>query len=349
MARIGITYLDVGKAALQLQGQGKLPTVDRVRDLLGTGSKTTITEHLKRWKAEQADGQGKLPQELAALVTGLWERLQAQAEQRVGDLQSSYDEQIKTLQQTLVKTQQEANSLKQQWHHSEETNIHITQKKHAIEQQLQTKQQSYLQLETRYAASKQHIEDLKADNTRLHQMAHQIQANLEHYQQAIQSQRAEQALEIEKREAGFQIEINDLKKNLLVAQQKITTLQEEDQQKHYSLVQAQETLAALETKTDHANCKWQAANQEIAKLTERSMHLEQSLAIQQKEASHYRLQTHELEKQLALSTEQCQQLTKELQHAEDKVEALRHEKLFLVQEKSELAGSLKQLQQETRV
>src|SRR6266478_6237482 len=114
MARIGITYLDVDKAALQLQGQGRIPTVDRVRDLLGTGSKTTITEHLKRWKAQQADGQGKLPQELSALVTGLWERLQAQAEQRISEIQSSYDEQIKNLQQSLAQTQQESHVLKQQ-------------------------------------------------------------------------------------------------------------------------------------------------------------------------------------------------------------------------------------------
>src|SRR6266478_7900840 len=118
MARIGITYLDVDKAALQLQGQGRIPTVDRVRDLLGTGSKTTITEHLKRWKAQQVDSQGKLPQELSALVTGLWERLQAQAEQRVGDLQSSYDEQIKILEQSLAQMQQDANRLKQQMHPS---------------------------------------------------------------------------------------------------------------------------------------------------------------------------------------------------------------------------------------
>ena len=44
--------------------------------------------------------------------------------------------------------------------------------------------------------------------------------------------------------------------------------------------------------------------------------------------------------------EQCQQLTKALQQAEDKIETLRHEKLFLAQEKSELMGSLKQLRHE---
>src|SRR3990172_7054386 len=153
MARIGITYLDVEKAALQLQGQGKLPTVDRVRDLLGTGSKTTITEHLKRWKAEQSDGQGKLPHELSALVTGLWERLQAQAEQRIIELQSFFEDQTKISQQSLLKAQQETNIFKQQLHQSEEGHIQITQEKQTLEQQLQTQQQSHLQLEARYSSS----------------------------------------------------------------------------------------------------------------------------------------------------------------------------------------------------
>lgn len=60
----------------------------------------------------------------------------------------------------------------------------------------------------------------------MHQLAHQVQANLEHYQQAMQSLRSEQTLEIEKREADFQHDIQELKQNLSLAQQKISTLQE---------------------------------------------------------------------------------------------------------------------------
>jgi len=41
MGRIGITYQDVAKAIPTLQGQQKNPTVDNIRELLGTGSKST--------------------------------------------------------------------------------------------------------------------------------------------------------------------------------------------------------------------------------------------------------------------------------------------------------------------
>jgi chromosome segregation ATPase len=340
MARIGITYFDVEKAALQLQGQGKLPTVDRVRNLLGTGSKTTITEHLKRWKAEQADGQGKLPHELSALVTGLWERLQAQSELRINEVQSSCDEQIKSLQQALTQTQH----LKQQLHEAVEDGLQKAHEKQAVEQQLQTEQQTHLQLEVRYSASQQQLEDLKANNAQLHQLAHQVQANLEHYQQAMQSQRAEQALEIEKREAGFQREIQELKQKVSLIQQKATTLQEENQHKTYALLQVKDTISTSQKQIDNLAQQYQQANQEVAKLTERCVHMEQSLHTEQAKAHQHKSRVKEREKQVILLTEQHQQLTIALHQAEDKVEALRHEKLFLVQEKAELATSLKQLQ-----
>lgn len=53
MGRIGITYSDVAKAADQLTEQGLRPTVDAVRAQLGTGSKSTIVPHLRRWRSKQ--------------------------------------------------------------------------------------------------------------------------------------------------------------------------------------------------------------------------------------------------------------------------------------------------------
>lgn len=344
MARIGITYQDVEKAALQLQGQGQLPTIDRIRNHLGTGSKTTITDHLKRWKAEQTDGQGKLPQELSALVTGLWQRLQAQADTRIQELQVSYDEQLKNLQQSLTQSQQATATLQQQLHHITENAHQQACEKHALEQQLHTQQHVQLQLETRYAAAQQHAEDLKSDNARLHQLAHQVQANLEHYQHAMQSLRAEQTLEIEKREAALQRDIQALQKALSLAKQEASAAQEKNQQQAYALTQAQDTTTALQQKVEDLTQQHQHAHQELAKLTERCTHLTESLRTQHEQADHYQRQANDSEKQILLLTDQKQQLTAALQHAEDKIETLRHEKLFLVQEKAELLGSLKQLQ-----
>lgn len=90
MGRAGVTLLDVEKAALQLQGRGKNPSVDAIREILGTGSKATIAKHLRDWRAAQeSQSSGKLPQDLLALVTGLWERLNLQADQRIDEIENT--------------------------------------------------------------------------------------------------------------------------------------------------------------------------------------------------------------------------------------------------------------------
>lgn len=55
MARSGIHYEDVKNAAESLLGRGLHPTIQRVREQLGTGSNTTISEHLKRWQRDMAE------------------------------------------------------------------------------------------------------------------------------------------------------------------------------------------------------------------------------------------------------------------------------------------------------
>jgi plasmid replication DNA-binding protein KfrA len=43
MGRTGVTLHEVEKAVLQLQGRGKNPSVDAVREVIGTGSKSTLS------------------------------------------------------------------------------------------------------------------------------------------------------------------------------------------------------------------------------------------------------------------------------------------------------------------
>ncbi|GGZ80154.1 DNA-binding protein [Paraglaciecola sp. Hal342] len=53
MARAGVTYHDIAKAAEAIKTHGQEPTVDRVREHLGTGSKSTIAPLLKRWRSDR--------------------------------------------------------------------------------------------------------------------------------------------------------------------------------------------------------------------------------------------------------------------------------------------------------
>ncbi|WP_166636818.1 DNA-binding protein [Cognatilysobacter terrigena] len=87
MAR-GITQSDVDRAADTLLAQGERPTVDRIRQFLGTGSPNTVTRLLDAWwkslggrlatSAEKV-AMPEAPAPVAALASQLWEQALASA------------------------------------------------------------------------------------------------------------------------------------------------------------------------------------------------------------------------------------------------------------------------------
>jgi hypothetical protein len=97
MARAGVLYSHVAKAAAQLAAAGKNPTVDTVREAIGgTGSKSTIAPMLKQWKAQHggevaAAGAG-LPADLLEAVQGVYERVQEGAKAQVEQLRAEHQQ-----------------------------------------------------------------------------------------------------------------------------------------------------------------------------------------------------------------------------------------------------------------
>ncbi len=77
MARSGIRYEEVQAAAETLLGRGLNPTIQRVREVLGTGSNTTISEHLKSWQQQLAEAPKvilppAIPEAVAAALDAFW-------------------------------------------------------------------------------------------------------------------------------------------------------------------------------------------------------------------------------------------------------------------------------------
>jgi chromosome segregation ATPase len=99
MARPGITYEEVAAAADALVADGERPTINAVRDALGTGSPNTIHRHLQAWKATQAPARreaARLPDELAVALAEEIERqaarARADAEQAALEAQQTADD-----------------------------------------------------------------------------------------------------------------------------------------------------------------------------------------------------------------------------------------------------------------
>lgn len=89
MAR-GITQSDVDRAADTLLAQGERPTVDRIRQFLGTGSPNTVTRLLDVWwkalggRLSASAAKVALPEApstVAALASQLWEQALATAQE----------------------------------------------------------------------------------------------------------------------------------------------------------------------------------------------------------------------------------------------------------------------------
>ena len=104
MSRPGITYDDVANAALELSSQGKNPTIENIRLLTGTGSSTTIAQHLKVWKNRQAQAKlhcskDNVPEEIAITVKGLWERVLNQADDKVTEIKQELEQTITTFKE----------------------------------------------------------------------------------------------------------------------------------------------------------------------------------------------------------------------------------------------------------
>ncbi|MBK8898486.1 MAG: DNA-binding protein [Candidatus Competibacteraceae bacterium] len=77
MARTGITFENVRDAAESLLGRGLNPTIQRVREALGTGSNTTISEHLKIWQQQLAETPKivlppSVPEAVALALDAFW-------------------------------------------------------------------------------------------------------------------------------------------------------------------------------------------------------------------------------------------------------------------------------------
>ncbi len=95
MARIGINYTDVKTAAYKLLSQGHSPSVQKIREVLGTGSNTTIAEHLRVWREEYAKKEvhhlpANMPHELVSAIEILWQTAMEQAEKQLTAVVTSH-------------------------------------------------------------------------------------------------------------------------------------------------------------------------------------------------------------------------------------------------------------------
>ena len=130
MARNGISYDDVKQAIDEMQSMGLNPTIAGLREKLGTGSFTTISEHLKRWRSERQQqpmvaGGTPAPNNLSNMVQAVWQQAREDATKEL----ESYKQEI---QKTLENAEAEKQGAIEQTLITEERNRWLEEKNNKL-------------------------------------------------------------------------------------------------------------------------------------------------------------------------------------------------------------------------
>jgi hypothetical protein len=118
MSRLGIDYSSVKMAAINLLSQGIAPSVQKIREVLGTGSNTTITNHLKTWREEYAKQEihllpADMPKELISSFTVLWQAAMEQAQGQLAEYKNAIENERTSTLQRQQDAEQSVAELKQ--------------------------------------------------------------------------------------------------------------------------------------------------------------------------------------------------------------------------------------------
>lgn len=349
MARLGVTYTDVANAANHLLGQNRAPTIELIRNVLGTGSTTTIANHLRQWRLEQ-DGttsvaaKEQLPQEFIALMKGLWQRIQAHAAEQITQAQQISEQIITQLRQEAEKyknNNQRWQKMHDVWLKEKDT---LMNEKSSLEQTIGSLTTDHAALLAKLDTQHHQLDEKQERINELHRLHQQAQENLDHFRESMRIQRAVDEQRYEQQLNHAESLVKNMEQQLAVTTHEKTTLQSQlDQIKkdqiilqksyeglnvHFTNLQSQYTsLEKDHTKMKQNAALWQQQNEQ----------LEKNIASQGAALLDYQMNNAVLNQQLSA-------MNNEVQELKDKNKLLAHEKWEIAQEKAQLEGINKQMQ-----
>lgn len=230
MARAGIYKSEVLRARDKLLATGRNPSIDAVREELGSGSKTTIHRYLKEIEEEEGGATGTrvaVSEAIQDLVGRLAARVNEEAEERVTTAQAKHAEQLSQQQQAAQALKTEAQATRQQLEQTEralaeEKTAHGKTSEALSRKTLENTQlvQQVADLQERLAAEERHRQSLEEK----HQHARHA---LEHFRESTKEQRDQDQRKQEQQVQYLQAELRTVNETLATKQQEaIHTLQD---------------------------------------------------------------------------------------------------------------------------
>jgi hypothetical protein len=343
MARTGVTYNEVAVIATQLIAAGKNPTIDAIRIKLGTGSNSTLGAHLRTYKDRQTQTQQlatkeNIPEELIAVIKGLWERVMTQSEDKIQTIQQETAQDITKLQQEVQSLLQSNAAWQQKFQKINQERDAFAHEKSTLAQLLATSKIEIATMTEKLKGIEQQVAEKQKRIEELRQQNKQAQLNLEHYRAASLEQRTLDQQRFEQQQKLSEQTILQMNKKLTQASEENLMLQKQSKKIIFENKNLKTDLHKLNTQYELTTTRLDVAKNELAKTTQ---NLAQLHALQIKFDEQNKILV-ELKTQYALTFQQLESEKLKSKEISEQNKALASEKWILGQEKAQLYGQLKQ-------
>ncbi|WOX05633.1 DNA-binding protein [Microbulbifer pacificus] len=347
MARIGVSYFDIAQAAETIRQRGDEPTVDRVREELGTGSKSTIAPLLKRWKSEtgntQHDATG-LPQDLVDALKALHLRVQEDADRKVDAVR---EEATATVEQVRAELAQLRAVLAERTGNLRE----LEQKLQDSEQESRSRklaldevQAALVKSEYQREEGSARITELRANLDELKQENRTVREHFEFFQQRIADDRQQERDQFRQANAQLNSQIASLNEQLTFAGQRLAEreqkIEEQGALHAQQTAELQKTQQALAANRAEYDTLLQSFTRQQAQL---SAQLEEAGGMRDKIAT-LSSSNAALVRETELQRETGHKLEREIMQQREVLTALNTAHQQVLQQKAELQGQLTQLE-----
>ncbi|CUT17916.1 MULTISPECIES: DNA-binding protein [Candidatus Ichthyocystis] len=193
MARYGVTYDEVHRAIEIIQEAGMCPTIDRVREMLGTGSKTTISALVNKWKKNNNSRLNSscisLPDELSVSVKKIYESIQASADAKISQYSDECKIKIDEICSSLDAMKVANDDLAAELSALREKEKIFTSENKMLIDKLYDNEKIILQIKTKLDESHKIIDDYRIRFDEKTQENRMIRDNFEHYCQKMSEYR----------------------------------------------------------------------------------------------------------------------------------------------------------------
>jgi hypothetical protein len=199
MSRPGICFEDVAEAAFAIQSKGEIPTIVKIRAILGgTGSNTTISKYLTEWRYSSPSLQNATtnpaaapPDIVKAAVDRVWQQMREQTDADIEEIKTSTQHLVETATSKAEAAETDRIKTQSEYQQLQETFQALSAEKELLWLDLKRLHEEHAQLNERHQTLNTRYNDMESGLTRhLRELAESHQGELTRLEQFQVTQQA---------------------------------------------------------------------------------------------------------------------------------------------------------------